>query len=35
LAKVGISIKNANGELKSMDTLLNEMGSKWNTLAED
>lgn len=35
LAKVGISIKNSNGELKAMDTILNDMGAKWNTLAED
>ena len=35
LAKVGISIKNSNGELRTMDTILNDMGAKWNTLAED
>ena len=35
LAKVGINIKEANGELKSMDDVLNEMGSKWKTLNED
>ena len=32
LAKVGISIFDQVGELKNMDTILNEMGSKWNDL---
>ena len=35
LASVGIDIKGVNGELKDMDTLLNEMGAKWNTLSKD
>lgn len=35
LEKVGISIKDSSGELKQMDTILDEMGSKWKTLAED
>lgn len=35
LYKVGIDIKDANGELKNMDTILNEMGSKWETLNND
>ena len=35
LAAVGISIKDASGELKDMDTILNEMGAKWGTLAKD
>ena len=35
LMKVGISIKNQNGELKDMDQVLNEMGSKWETLSKD
>ena len=35
LAKVGISIKEQNGELKDMDTILNEMAAKWETLNED
>lgn len=34
LYKVGINIKDSNGELKEMDVLLNEMGSKWNTLTK-
>lgn len=32
LEKVGINIKDSNGELKNMDDLLEEMGSKWNTI---
>ena len=32
LNSVGISIKNSNGELKTMDAILNEMGATWNTL---
>lgn len=35
LEKVGINIKEQNGELKKMDDILNEMGAKWNTLSED
>ena len=35
LEKVGISIKNQNGELKDMDVILNEMGNKWDTLNKD
>jgi hypothetical protein len=35
LAKVGISIKDSSGELKSMDNILNEMGNTWQTLAND
>jgi TP901 family phage tail tape measure protein len=33
LASVGISIKDANGELKDMDIILNEMGAKWDNLS--
>ena len=32
LAKVGISIFDANGNLKNMDSLLDEMGNKWNDI---
>ena len=32
LQKVGISIFDSTGELKKMDTILDEMGSKWETL---
>ena len=35
LAKVGISIKDQNGGLKDMDTLLDEMAAKWQTLNKD
>mgnify|MGYP002511682697 CR=1 FL=1 len=35
LAKVGISIKDSSGALKDMDSILDEIGSKWHTLAED
>ena len=32
LAKVGVNIKDANGDLKDMDQILNEMGERWDTL---
>lgn len=35
LDAVGINIKNANGEIKAMDTILDEMGAKWGSLAQD
>ena len=35
LDKVGIKIKDTNGEMKDMDTILNELGSKWQTLSKD
>jgi len=35
LATVGVNIKNQNGELKDMDQILDELGSKWGTLAKD
>lgn len=35
MAKAGIDIKDANGNLKEMDTILNEMGAKWQTLNKD
>ena len=35
LDAVGISIKDQNGELKDMDIILNEMGSKWGGLNRD
>lgn len=34
LATVGINIKEQNGELKEMDQILDEMGSKWATLGK-
>ena len=35
LAKVGIDIKDGNDQLKQMDTILDEMGAKWQTLSVD
>lgn len=35
LEAVGINIKDQNGDLKSMDDILNEMGTKWQTLSKD
>ena len=35
LLKVGVNIKDANGNLKDMDTLLNEIGNRWQTLERD
>ena len=35
LMKVGVNIKDSNGQLKEMDTILNEMAAKWDTLNKD
>lgn len=35
LAKVGVNIKDANGGLKDMDIILNEVGAKWEVLGKD
>ena len=35
LEAVGINIKGQNGNLKKMDDILNEMGTKWQTLSKD
>ena len=35
LAKVGINIKDTSGQIKDMDVILNEMGSKWQTFGKD
>ena len=35
LQKVGVDIKNANGELKDMDIILQQTGNRWETLARD
>ena len=35
LAAVGIDIKDQTGNLKDMDDILDEMGSKWQTLSKD
>lgn len=34
LNTIGVNIKNANGSLKDMDTILDEIGSKWTTLSK-
>jgi TP901 family phage tail tape measure protein len=34
LKTVGINILDTNGELKKMDIILDEMGSKWDTLSK-
>ena len=35
LKSVGISIFDTSGELKNMDSILDEMGAKWQTLSKD
>lgn len=35
LSAVGIQIKDTSGNIKDMDTLLDELGGKWGTLAKD
>lgn len=35
LQKVGVNIKDANGELKDMDTILDQTGARWQTLNKD
>lgn len=35
LAAVGINIKDTSGQMKDMNTILDEMGAKWNTLNKD
>ena len=35
LTSVGVQIKDANGELKNADTILEEVGEKWKTLDRD
>lgn len=35
LATVGVKIKDTNGELKGMDEILDDLGSRWDTLAQD
>lgn len=34
LAKIGVSALDANGNLREMDDILNDMGAKWNYLTE-
>lgn len=35
LYQVGVNIKDQNGELKDMDVILDELGSKWKDLSKD
>ena len=35
LEKVGINIKDSNGELKDMDNIIEEMGNKWQSIDKD
>jgi TP901 family phage tail tape measure protein len=35
LEKVGVSIKDSNGGLKTMDEILDNIGARWETLAKD
>lgn len=35
LMSVGVNIKDVSGNLKDMDTILDELGAKWKTLAKD
>ena len=35
LQKVGVDIKDANGELKDMDIILDQTGARWSTLSKD
>ena len=35
LAAVGVNIKDANGDMKEMDQILDELGAKWQTLGKD
>lgn len=35
LAKVGVQIKDTEGNLRDMDDILNDIGSTWSTLADD
>lgn len=35
LQKVGVDIKDQNGELKNMDTILDELGAKWGEISKE
>lgn len=35
LAKVGVNIKDSNGEIKKMDDILDELGAKWNNINKE
>lgn len=35
LAQVGVDIKESNGQLKDMDQIIDEVGTKWNQISKD
>ena len=35
LAKIGVNIKDSNGELRNMDNILDDLGAKWKELSRD
>ena len=35
LAKIGVNIKDTNGELRNMDNILDDLGAKWKELSRD
>ena len=35
LAKIGVSVLDANGQLRNMDDILDDMGSKWNQIGRE
>jgi hypothetical protein len=35
MSAVGVNIKQASGELKSMDQILDELGGRWKSLSKD
>jgi len=35
LMAVGVNIKDVNGDMKAMDTILDELAGKWNMLGQD
>lgn len=35
LASVGVDIKDINGQIKNMDTILDELGTKWQSIGKD
>ena len=35
LASVGVQIKDTSGQLRDMDSILNDLGAKWQTLSKD
>jgi hypothetical protein len=35
LNTIGVRIKETNGDMKSMNTILDEIGAKWSSLSKD